>query len=147
MRRLLSPVFSRIVIWVPYLWLLALFLVPFFIVFKISLSQTAIAMPPYVPVIDFAEGWDAVRQGLAEFSLDNYLWVFGDALYINAYLSSLKIAGISTVLALMIGYPLAYGMTRAPESIRTILVMMVILPFWTSFLIRIYAWIGILKPE
>lgn len=147
MRRLLSPIFSRAVILVPYLWLLALFLVPFFIVFKISLSQTAIAMPPYLPVIDFGAGWAALRESIAEFSLDNYLWVFGDPLYINAYLSSLKIAAISTVLALLIGYPLAYGMTRAPESIRSILVMMVILPFWTSFLIRIYAWIGILKPE
>ena len=147
MRRHLAPILSRIVIWVPYLWLLALFLVPFFIVFKISLSQTAIAMPPYLPTIDFSEGWAAVRESVSEFSLDNYFWVFGDPLYINAYLSSLKIAAVSTVLALLIGYPLAYGMTRAPESLRSILLMMVILPFWTSFLIRIYAWIGILKPE
>src|SRR5690606_41840314 len=147
MRPLLAPFFSRVVISMPSLWLLALSPVPCFIVCKFSLSSTAIATPPYLPVIDFGAGWAVVRESIAEFSLDNYLWVFGDPLYINAYLSSLRIAAISTVLALLIGYPLAYGMTRAPESIRSILVMMVILPFWTSFLIRIYAWIGILKPE
>lgn len=147
MRRYFSWFSSRIIIWVPYLWLLALFLVPFAIVFKISLSETASAMPPYLPVISLREGWGGLLKGLSELSLENYSWVFGDPLYINSYLSSLKIAAVSTVMTLLIGYPLAYGMARAPESARSILLMMVILPFWTSFLIRIYAWIGILKPE
>jgi len=138
---------SRVVIWVPYLWLLALFLAPFFIVFKISLSQTAIAMPPYTPTFGLSEGWEGLKNAFSSLSFDNYLWVFGDPLYVKAYLSSLKFAAISTVLALLIGYPLAYGMTRAPENLRTIFLMMVILPFWTSFLIRIYAWVAILKPE
>ena len=147
MRAFFSSTTSRLVIAVPYLWLLVFFLAPFFIVFKISLSQPAIAMPPYVPVFDFAEGVAGLLRHLAAFSLDNYLWLLGDPLYANAYLSSLVIAAVSTLLALVVGYPIAYGMARAPEGLRPIFLMMVILPFWTSFLIRVYAWIGILKPE
>jgi len=144
---LVAAITSRLTIIVPYLWLLVFFLIPFVIVFKISLSQTAIAMPPYTPVLDLAEGLAAFWEGLKELSIDNYLWLFEDALYINAYLSSVIIAGISTVLALLIGYPVAYGMARAPATLRPTLLMLVILPFWTSFLIRVYAWVGILKPE
>ena len=140
----MAAVTSRLVILVPYLWLLLFFLVPFVIVFKISLSQTAIAMPPYVPVFDGVTGF---LDNLRELSFDNYLWLTEDALYFNAYVSSVVIAAVSTLLALLIGYPLAYGMARAPASIRPTLLMLVILPFWTSFLIRVYAWIGILKPE
>lgn len=132
---------------VPYLWLLLFFLVPFLIVLKISLSQTAIAIPPYVPTFDFSEGWQAFRQGLADLNFDNYLWLTEDALYWRSYLSSVTIAGISTVITLLIGYPIAYGMARSPQSWRPALLMMVILPFWTSFLIRVYAWIGILRNE
>ena len=140
----MAAITSRLVIVVPYLWLLLFFLVPFVIVFKISLSQTAIAMPPYVPVFDGVQG---LFENLRELSFENYLWLTSDALYFNAYVSSVVIAGVSTVLALLIGYPLAYGMARAPASVRPTLLMLVILPFWTSFLIRVYAWIGILKPE
>ena len=136
---------SRLVIIVPYLWLFVFFLVPFIIVFKISLSQTAIAMPPYAPV--FGVGEEGLFAQLRQLSLDNYLWLTEDALYFNAYVSSVVIAGISTIIALAVGYPIAYGMARAPESVRPTLLMLVILPFWTSFLIRVYAWIGILKPE
>ena len=138
---------SRLVIIVPYAWLLVLFLVPFLIVFKISLSQTAIAMPPYVPTFDLADGISGLWASFREFSFDNYLWLTEDSLYFNAYVSSVVIAGISTFFALLIGFPIAYGMARAPTSIRPLLLMLVILPFWTSFLIRVYAWIGILKPE
>ncbi len=145
--RLAAGVASRLVVIVPYLWLLFFFFVPFLIVFKISLSQTAIAMPPYTPVFDFADGLAAFFAPLKELSFDNYLWLTQDALYFNAYLTSVVIAGISTVLTLLVGYPLAYGMARAPASLRPTLLMLVILPFWTSFLIRVYAWIGILKPE
>ena len=145
--RAISSLFSRLVIIVPYLWLLALFLVPFLIVFKISLSETAIAMPPYVPTLSWDAGFAGITEKLSQLTVGNYLWLVEDALYVKAYLSSVLIAGVSTVLALLVGYPLAYGMARAPENLRPTLLMLVILPFWTSFLIRVYAWIGILKPE
>ncbi|WP_173934868.1 ABC transporter permease subunit [Chelativorans sp. Marseille-P2723] len=147
MSRFLAFIASRLVIAVPYLWLLVFFLVPFFIVFKISLSQSAIAIPPYLPVFRFNEGIEGLLRGLRELSFENYGWLLDDPLYVNAYLSSLKIAAVSTLLTLLVGYPMAYGMARAPHSLRPVLLMMVILPFWTSFLIRVYAWIGILKPE
>lgn len=137
----------RFVILVPYLWLLFFFLIPFGIVLKISLSSTTIAMPPYTPVLGLQDGLSGLWAGLKELAVDNYLWLADDPLYINAYLSSLRIAAISTLLTLLVGYPPAYAMTKASESLRPILVMLVILPFWTSFLIRVYAWIGILKPE
>ncbi|MBB3773276.1 putrescine transport system permease protein [Angulomicrobium tetraedrale] len=137
-----------LVVAIPYLWLLALFLIPFLIVFKISLSQDAIAQPPYTPVFDLAAGWAAFRESLGELSIDNYGYVLSwDNEFIEAYGSSLWIAGISTVLLLLVGYPIAYAMARAPKSIRPTLLMLVILPFWTSFLIRVYAWMGILSPE
>jgi putrescine transport system permease protein len=137
-----------LVLAIPYLWLLALFLVPFLIVFKISLSQDAIAQPPYVPTFDLAAGWDVFKDAFSELSFDNYGYVLSwDNDFIEAYVSSLWIAGVSTLLLLMVGYPIAYAMARAPKSIRPTLLMLVILPFWTSFLIRVYAWIGILSPE
>lgn len=135
------------VVFVPYLWLFLFFLAPFLIVLKISLSQTAIAMPPYLPTFDFSEGIGAAFSELKELSLDNYAFLFSDSLYIKSYLSSLQIALISTALLLVIGYPIAYGMARSPKAWRPTLVMLVILPFWTSFLIRVYAWIGILSRE
>ena len=147
MRNLAASIGSRLVIAIPYLWLLAFFLVPFFIVVKISLSQTAIAIPPYLPVFGLEEGVSGFLQGLREFSFDNYLWLLDDPIYVKAYLSSLFIAAVSTALTLLVGYPIAYGMARAPNAVRPMLLMAVILPFWTSFLIRVYAWIGILKPE
>jgi putrescine transport system permease protein len=145
--RALQAVTSRLVIIVPYLWLFFFFLVPFIIVFKISLSTTAIAMPPYTPAFSPDEGFAGLWSQLQELSFDNYLWLTDDPLYFNAYVSSLWIAAVSTVLSLIVGYPIAYGMARAPASLRPTLLMLVILPFWTSFLIRVYAWIGILKPE
>jgi putrescine transport system permease protein len=147
MRRTLSAIGSRLVIAIPYVWLLIFFLAPFIIVFKISLSKPAIAMPPYTPVFDLSEGIGGLIAAVRELSLDNYIWLTQDALYFNAYVSSLVIAFVSTVLTLLVGYPIAYGMARAPSAWRPALLMLVILPFWTSFLIRVYAWIGILKPE
>ncbi|EEE45107.1 ABC transporter permease subunit [Roseibium alexandrii] len=132
---------------VPYFWLLIFFLAPFLIVFKISLSQVAIAIPPYFPTFDLAEGWQAFREALTELSLENYIWLTEDALYWKSYVSSVYIAAVSTLITLLIGYPIAYGMARSPEAWRPTLLMLVILPFWTSFLIRVYAWIGILKNE
>ena len=147
MTRFAAGFVSRLVILVPYLWLLFFFLVPFVIVFKISLSQTAIAIPPYTPALDFSAGISGFFAQLKQLSVDNYTWLTQDALYFNAYVTSVIIAAISTVLTLIVGYPIAYGMARAPATIRPTLLMLVILPFWTSFLIRVYAWIGILKPE
>ncbi|AGG73296.1 ABC transporter permease subunit [Sinorhizobium meliloti] len=147
MAKLASALVSRLVIIIPYAWLLFFFLIPFFIVFRISLSQTAVAMPPYMPVFDLAGGLSGIMEKLGEFSLDNYVWLTEDVLYFNAYVSSVVIAAISTFLTLLIGYPIAYGMAKAPRSLRPTLLMIVILPFWTSFLIRVYAWIAILKPE
>lgn len=138
----------RLVIAVPYVWLLALFLVPFLIVLKISLSQDVIAQPPYAPVFDLSAGWAAFKEALAQLSFANYGYVLSfDNEFIAAYGSSLVIAGISTVLLLLVGYPIAYGMACAPKGLQPTLLMLVILPFWTSFLIRVYAWIGILSPE
>jgi putrescine transport system permease protein len=132
-----------LVIAIPYLWLLAFFLAPFLIVLKISFADVQVAMPPYSPLITFVEdGFISLHA-----TLGNYLFLLEDSLYINSYLSSLKIALVSTILALLVGYPIAYGMIRAPRRWRFALLMMVILPFWTSFLIRVYAWIGILKKE
>ncbi|MEL0436588.1 ABC transporter permease subunit [Phycobacter sp. K97] len=129
---------------IPYLWLLALFLVPFAIVLKISLSDVALARPPYMPQFDWATGLWAF---LSELDFENFVWLTQDDLYWKAYLSSLQIAFFSTLLTLMVGYPMAYGMARAPEEWRATLMMLVILPFWTSFLIRVYAWMGILSNE
>jgi putrescine transport system permease protein len=141
-----GSLYRRVVIGLPYLWLALFFLAPFLIVLKISLSETAIAQPPYVPVfpLDTLSGFlDAARQ----LNFANYAWIADDPLYLNAYLSSLRIAAIATAISLLVAYPFAYGMARAPAGLRPILLMMTILPFWTSFLIRVYAWIGILKPE
>jgi putrescine transport system permease protein len=136
-----------LVVAIPYLWLILLFLAPFLIVLKISFSTTAIAMPPYTPALDFSAGLGALWEQIQEFTFDNYVFLTEDALYFESYLSSLKIAAISTFLILLVGYPIAYGMARARREWRATLLMLVILPFWTSFLIRVYAWIGILKPE
>ena len=133
-----------LVVIIPYLWLLLFFAAPFLIILKISLSDTAIAMPPYLPVF---EGPGMLGEFIAQLDFENYGFLLEDPLYLQSYLSSLRIAAISTVLLLLIGYPIALAMARAPNSLRPTLVMLVILPFWTSFLIRVYAWIGILKPE
>ncbi len=138
------------VIAVPYIWMLLFFLIPFFIVFKLSLSDLATAMPPYVPAFDTSSlsAWLAsIKAGIGQFDFENYAFIFSDDLYLNAYWSSVKIAGLATFFTLLIAYPLAYGMARAPKDWQPTLVMLVILPFWTSFLIRVYAWIGILKKE
>ena len=141
---MMSAITRRIVVLIPYAWLLVFFLLPFLIVFRLSLSDGALSIPPYTPLINsFGEIGDAVSQ----WDFENFVFLFEDPLYINAYMRSLRIALISTFLTLLIGFPLAYGMARAPENLRAIFLMLVILPFWTSFLIRVYAWIGILKPE
>lgn len=129
------------VIAIPYLWLLLFFLVPFIFVLKISLAEALIARPPYSPL--FERGEEAYLT--IKLNFENFLFLLEDDLYWKAYLNSAKIALISTVFCLLIGYPMAYAMARANPSWRNVLLMLVILPFWTSFLLRVYAWIGILK--
>jgi len=137
-----------VLIAVPYLWLLALFLVPFLIVVRISLSDYALSIPPYAPQLDAGAGlWAGIKVLFSQFDFENYAFLTSDDLYWKAYLSSLKIAVIATAFALLVGFPIAYGMARAREEWRATLMMLVILPFWTSFLIRVYAWIGILGTE
>jgi putrescine transport system permease protein len=131
----------------PYVWLLALFFVPFLIVFKISVSDTALAIPPYTPTLDLSRGWEGFTEWWAGLDFENYIFLTTDSLYWKAYLSSLQIAVISTLLALFVGYPIAYAMSRAPDEWRPTLLMLVILPFWTSFLIRVYSWKAILANE
>jgi putrescine transport system permease protein len=119
------------VVGVPYLWLVVFFLVPFAIVLAISFAESTVGIPPY---------------SLAA-QIGNYAILVGDALYLRAYANSLLFAALGTAFCLLIGYPMAYGIARAPRGARNILLMLVILPFWTSFLIRVYAWIGILSPN
>ncbi len=136
-----------LVLLAPYLWLSFFFLIPFLIVFKISLSDDVIAQPPYTPVLDFTKGIAGLREVFSAFDFENYRLVFGDPLYLDSYLQSLWIAALSTLILLLIGYPIAYAMSRAPVGARPLLLMLVILPFWTSFLIRVYAWMGILARD
>ena len=131
----------------PYAWLLALFLVPFIIVLKISLSDIDLAIPPYTPTLDVSEGWAGIKAFFRALDFENFVFLTTDDLYWKAYISSLKIAFIATVLTLLVGYPIAYGMANAPDHWRPTLMMLVILPFWTSFLIRVYSWMGILSTE
>lgn len=132
---------------IPFLWLLIFFLLPFAIVVKISLSDTANALPPYLPTLNLSEGFAGITSFFSQLDFESFAWLLDDKIYFLSYLNSLKIAFISTLLTLLIGYPMAYGLAKSPQRWRTILLMLVILPFWTSFLIRVYAWIGILKPE
>lgn len=129
----------QLVIAVPYAWLLLFFLIPFITVFKISFSEAALAMPPYSEVFRLLD--DQVQIVL---NFGNYLLLLQDSLYVQSYLMSLKVATISTFICLLIGYPLAWAIVHSPPSTRNILLMMVILPSWTSFLIRVYAWMGLL---
>jgi putrescine transport system permease protein len=138
---------KRLLIGIPYFWLLLFFLAPFVIVLKMALSDIAISIPPYTPTLDFSKGFSGLADFFSKLDFENFNWLIDDALYFNSYMSSLKIAALSTLMALAIGFPFAYGMAKAPERWRALLLMLVILPFWTSFLIRVYAWIGILKPE
>src|SRR5271166_982493 len=147
MRSSPHPWGARLVVLVPYLWLALFFLVPFLIVLKISLSQTAIAQPPYTPVFDVTGGWQGFKAFIGGLALDNYSFIASDWLYLASYLKSLEIATLSTLLLLALGFPLAYGMARAPRRWQPALFMLVVLPFWTSFLIRIYAWINVLQRD
>ncbi len=131
----------------PYLWMVLFFLLPFAFVAKIALSQSALAQPPYLPTFDFTAGWEALKDAAATLSLDNFRLIFSDELYANSYLRSLLVAATSTTLLLLLGYPVAYAIARLPERWQPIAMVLVIIPFWTSFLIRVYAWINILQHD
>jgi len=131
----------------PFLWLAVFFLLPFLIVLKISLSDPATAQPPYRPLLDLSRGFDGVRAFLSGLDLENFRTLLADDLYVGAAVSSVRIAAVATLLLLAIGYPIAYAMAAAPARWRALLLALVVLPFWTSFLIRVYAWIVILRPE
>lgn len=124
-------------------WLIVLFLIPFIIVFKISFAEVRLAMPPYTPLLEWLNG----RLVAVKLNFSNYHYLFTDALYVSSYLYSLKVAAVSTLLCLLLGYPMAYSIARASPTSRNVLLMLIVLPFWTSFLLRVYAWIGLLKTN
>jgi putrescine transport system permease protein len=128
---------------IPYLWLLLFFLVPFVIVLKISFASMMFAQPPFSPLFEWVE--DAELS--IRITISNFQFLTEDSLYWYGYLNSLKIAAISTVLCLLVGYPMAYGIARAAPATRNTLLLLIILPFWTSFLLRIYAWMGMLNKQ
>jgi len=130
------------VYYAPFAWLLLFFLIPFILIFKVSISEATISVPPYGDLFHWANGILTLAVDVS-----NYVFIFEDAIYLGSFLSSLKIAFFSTLGCLLIGYPMAYGIARASDNVRNVLLMMVVLPSWTSFLLRIYAWIGILKNE
>ena len=136
--------FGRVVVRaLPMFWLILFFLVPFLIVLKISFSEALLAMPPYAPLYE----WTRDRAFALHVHLANYQFLFTDPLYLDSFLYSLKVAALSTLLCLLLGYPMALGIARAQPARRNLLLMLVILPFWTSFLLRVYAWIGLLKQD
>lgn len=138
-----DKVWRSFVIYVPYTWLALFFLAPFLIVFKISFSDPIIGQPPFTPLFDWSKkGLDVIFV-----TFDNYKFLTEDNLYWMSYLKSVKIAAISTFWCLLIGYPMAYAITRAEPTTRNILLLLVILPFWTSFLLRVYAWMGMLSTH
>mgnify|MGYP001490420853 FL=1 len=132
-----------VVIVLPYLWLVLFFLVPFAIVFKISFSDPIVAQPPFTPLFDQSQNFLNRFQG----SLNNYLFLLEDNLYWVSYLRSIKVAFISTIFCLLLGYPMAYYIAQSAPTKRNVLLMLIILPFWTSFLLRVYAWMGILSTN
>jgi putrescine transport system permease protein len=133
----------RAAVALPWFWLLVFFLAPFAIIVKISLADPLVAQPPFTALIDWAaQGWDKIRL-----TFDNYLFLFQDHYYAIIYLSSIKLAAVSTLLCLLLGYPMAYFIARQPASRRNLLLLGIILPFWISFLLRVYAWIGLLNTN
>ncbi len=140
---LLHQNWRKLVLMVPFIWLLIFFLAPFFIVLKIALAEATIASPPFLPMLEW------VDEGIVQIKVvfDNFLYLWEDDLYLKTYLNSVKISSVSTILCLLIGYPMAYAIVRSSHTTKHILLMLVILPFWTSFLLRVYAWMGILADQ
>jgi putrescine transport system permease protein len=127
----------RVTIAIPYVWLFVFFLLPFAIILKISLADPIYAQPPFTPLLD--------DQGRLSVTLDNFLFLLTDRLYALTYLKSVTMALGATLLCLMIGFPMAYGIARSSTSTRNLLLLLIVLPFWISFLLRVYAWMGLLN--
>ena len=140
---LLQRNWRSLILFIPFFWLLLFFLAPFFIVLKISFATGVIASPPFTAMIEW------VDEGVMNIRVvtDNYAYLWEDGLYVTTYLNSLKISSISTILCLLIGYPMAYAIVRSSHTTKHILLMLIILPFWTSFLLRVYAWMGLLADQ
>jgi putrescine transport system permease protein len=128
---------QRITVAIPYLWLFVFFLMPFIIILKISVADPVYAQPPFTPLID--------EQGGLAITADNFLFLLTDKLYALTYLKSVTMAFGATILCLMLGFPMAYGIARSPASTRNLLLLLIVLPFWISFLLRVYAWMGLLN--
>src|SRR5690554_4897217 len=142
MKRLRRPSGKTLVISIPYLWMFLFFLLPFIIVLKISFSQAAIAIPPYEAIFQYA------NQALTiVLNMGNYIFLTQDSLYFAAYLGSLKIALVATLVCLALGYPMAYAIARAPRERQLIYLLLIMMPTWTAILIRVYAWMGILSAN
>ncbi|WP_178094745.1 ABC transporter permease subunit [Pseudomonas sp. 8O] len=133
------PTGRHAVIGIPFLWLFMFFLLPFIIVLKISFAEADVAIPPYTEIYQWAD-----NKLTLLLNLGNYIFLTEDALYLSAYLGSLQIAFFSTLLCLLIGYPMAYAIARAPKEHQTVLLLLIMMPTWTAILIRVYAWMGIL---
>jgi putrescine transport system permease protein len=138
---------ARLAALAPYLWMAVFSLVPFLFILKISLSQTAISQPPYEPVFDLGQGFEGLKTAANQLSVENFRLLVSDGLYVLSYLRSVAVAAVSTLILLLLGYPIAYGMSRLSRHWQAIAMLAVIVPFWTSFLIRIYAWINILQRD
>ena len=138
-----ASAWQSIIVAIPYVWLLIFFLIPFFIVLKISFAEYILASPPFSKLFQIAET-GAMYMTLI---FDNFLYLWEDDLYLRTYINSLEISVTSTILCLLIGYPIAYGIARSTPTAKKIMLLMVILPFWTSFLLRVYAWIGLLADQ
>jgi len=132
-----SMTWRRVAVALPYLWLLVFFLLPFAIILKISLADPIIAQPPFTPIFN--------EQGGLSVTLDNFLFLLTDKLYAITYLKSVLMALAATVLCLLLGFPMAYGIARSAPSVRSLLLLLIVLPFWISFLLRVYAWMGLLN--
>ncbi|WP_437436848.1 ABC transporter permease subunit [Ruegeria arenilitoris] len=142
MRRIQNR-WRQIVTVVPFLWLLVFFLAPFFIVAKISLAELAIASPPFTSLIEWTgDGIMTIRL-----VFDNFIYIWEDSLYFDTYVNSLKISVTSTFLCLLFGYPIAYAIVRSGPVAKPLLLFAIILPFWTSFLLRVYSWMGLLADQ
>ena len=132
-----------IVIAIPFIWLLLFFLFPFFIVAKISLAELAIASPPFTKMIE----WTSSGVVTIRIVFDNFTYILTDNLYFDTYINSVRISTTATILCLLFGYPIAYGIVRSGPVVKPLLLFAVILPFWTSFLLRVYAWMGLLADQ
>ena len=128
---------------IPFIWLLVFFLAPFLIVLKISFAESLIASPPFSSLLEILDDGTLIMR----LAYENYSYLWEDPLYVRTYLNSIRISTISTILCLLIGYPMAYAIVRSPSTTRFVLLMLIILPFWSSFLLRVYAWMGLLADQ